>query len=146
MRSEGAVSFYLGQVFLLFIKAELLQCGRVLESQSNGETRGIFSSLISKTTDILPFKLITHHNKYFLLDTVLENFPNQLTETAEFMCLADTAGYIDISYPPLMRPERKVDVVLHLNYSSGSQTSVRWPLYFLQYWLLSFSPFSPLEL
>ncbi|XP_068017486.1 cytosolic phospholipase A2 epsilon-like isoform X2 [Melanerpes formicivorus] len=56
-------------------------------------------------------------------DTVLENFPSQLTETAEFMCLADTAGYIDISYPPLMRPQRKVDVVLHLNYSSGSQTS-----------------------
>ncbi|NXO01778.1 PA24E phospholipase, partial [Rhinopomastus cyanomelas] len=55
-------------------------------------------------------------------DTVLDNFPNQLTETTEFMCLADTAGYIDISYPPLMRPERKVDVVLHLNYSSGSQT------------------------
>ncbi|XP_014724686.1 PREDICTED: cytosolic phospholipase A2 epsilon-like [Sturnus vulgaris] len=55
-------------------------------------------------------------------DTVLEHFPNQLTETAEFMCLADTAGYIDISYPPLLRPERKVDVVLHLNYSSGSQT------------------------
>ncbi|KFQ60171.1 Cytosolic phospholipase A2 epsilon, partial [Pelecanus crispus] len=55
-------------------------------------------------------------------DTVLENFPNQLTETAEFLCLADTAGYIDISYPPLLRPERKVDVVLHLNYSSGSQT------------------------
>ncbi|XP_065493134.1 cytosolic phospholipase A2 epsilon-like isoform X2 [Caloenas nicobarica] len=56
-------------------------------------------------------------------DTVLDKFPNQLTETAEFLCLADTAGYIDISYPPLMRPERKVDVVLHLNYSSGSQTS-----------------------
>ncbi|KAM6335651.1 cytosolic phospholipase A2 epsilon-like [Podargus strigoides] len=55
-------------------------------------------------------------------DTVLGNFPNQLTETAKFMRLADTAGYIDISYPPLMRPERKVDVVLHLNYSSGSQT------------------------
>ncbi|NXE76295.1 PA24E phospholipase, partial [Cochlearius cochlearius] len=55
-------------------------------------------------------------------DTVLEHFPNQLTETAKFMSLADTAGYIDISYPPLMRPERKVDVVLHLNYSSGSQT------------------------
>ncbi|XP_071600778.1 cytosolic phospholipase A2 epsilon-like [Heliangelus exortis] len=66
-------------------------------------------------------------NKNFRIwkDTVLENFPNQLTETAEFMCLADTAGYIDISYPPLMRPQRKVDVVLHLNYSSGSQT---WPL------------------
>ncbi|NXU58317.1 PA24E phospholipase, partial [Turnix velox] len=64
-------------------------------------------------------------NKNFCLwkDTVLENFPSQLTETAEFMRLADTAGYIDISYPPLMRPERKVDVVLHLNYSSGSQTT-----------------------
>ncbi|XP_062351300.1 cytosolic phospholipase A2 epsilon-like [Cinclus cinclus] len=64
------------------------------------------------------------HSKNFCIwkDTVLEHFPNQLTETAEFMCLADTAGYIDISYPPLMRPERKVDVVLHLNYSSGSQT------------------------
>ncbi|NXR88021.1 PA24E phospholipase, partial [Hypocryptadius cinnamomeus] len=63
-------------------------------------------------------------NKNFCIwkDTVLEHFPNQLTQTAEFMCLADTAGYIDISYPPLMRPERKVDVVLHLNYSSGSQT------------------------
>ncbi|KAK2532300.1 cytosolic phospholipase A2 epsilon-like protein [Columba guinea] len=55
-------------------------------------------------------------------DTVLDKFPNQLTEAAEFLCLADTAGYIDISYPPLMRLERKVDVVLHLNYSSGSQT------------------------
>ncbi|XP_068873520.1 cytosolic phospholipase A2 epsilon-like isoform X3 [Aphelocoma coerulescens] len=84
--------------------------------------------LVSKFYNFLKgFQL---HNEYlqsknFCIwkDTVLENFPNQLTETAEFMCLADTAGYIDISYPPLMRPERKVDVVLHLNYSSGSQTS-----------------------
>uniref|UniRef100_A0A493TPE9 PLA2c domain-containing protein n=1 Tax=Anas platyrhynchos platyrhynchos TaxID=8840 RepID=A0A493TPE9_ANAPP len=83
----------------------------------------IISSFISQTENILLLWRITHHKKYFLLDTVLENFPNQLTETAEFLCLADTAGYIDISYPPLMRPERKVDVVLHLNYSSGSQTS-----------------------
>uniref|UniRef100_A0A8C8AR09 Phospholipase A2 n=1 Tax=Otus sunia TaxID=257818 RepID=A0A8C8AR09_9STRI len=50
-------------------------------------------------------------------DTVLENFPNQLTEAAKFMCLADTAGYIDISYPPLMRPERKVDVAEFLSFS-----------------------------
>uniref|UniRef100_A0A8B9DV12 Phospholipase A2 n=1 Tax=Anser cygnoides TaxID=8845 RepID=A0A8B9DV12_ANSCY len=83
----------------------------------------IIPSFISQTANILLLWRITHCKKYFLLDTVLENFPNQLTETAEFLCLADTAGYIDISYPPLMRPERKVDVVLHLNYSSGSQTS-----------------------
>ncbi|PKU32323.1 cytosolic phospholipase a2 epsilon-like [Limosa lapponica baueri] len=84
--------------------------------------------MVSKFYNFL--KAFQMHNEYlqsksFCIwkDTVLENFPNQLTETAEFMCLADTAGYIDISYPPLMRPERKVDVVLHLNYSSGSQTS-----------------------
>uniref|UniRef100_A0A8B9DV22 Phospholipase A2 n=1 Tax=Anser cygnoides TaxID=8845 RepID=A0A8B9DV22_ANSCY len=87
---------------------------------------------------------ITHCKKYFLLDTVLENFPNQLTETAEFLCLADTAGYIDISYPPLMRPERKVDVVLHLNYSSGSQTSV--PLRRTEYFLKQGIPFPKIHL
>ncbi|KFP28258.1 Cytosolic phospholipase A2 epsilon, partial [Colius striatus] len=83
--------------------------------------------LISKFYNFL--KGFQVHNEYlqsknFCIwkDTVLENFPNQLTEAAEFMYVADTAGYIDISYPPLMRPERKVDVVLHLNYSSGSQT------------------------
>ncbi|NXL90632.1 PA24E phospholipase, partial [Alectura lathami] len=84
--------------------------------------------MVSKFCNFL--KGFQMHNEYLQSknlriwkDTVLENFPNQLTETAEFLCLADTAGYIDISYPPLMRPERKVDVVLHLNYSSGSQTS-----------------------
>ncbi|NXX84964.1 PA24E phospholipase, partial [Urocolius indicus] len=83
--------------------------------------------LISKFYNFL--KGFQVHNEYlqsrnFCIwkDTVLENFPNQLTEAAEFMYVADTAGYIDISYPPLMRPQRKVDVVLHLNYSSGSQT------------------------
>ncbi|KFV86319.1 Cytosolic phospholipase A2 epsilon, partial [Struthio camelus australis] len=84
--------------------------------------------MVSKFCNFL--KGFQMHNEYlqsksFCIwkDTVLDNFPNQLTQTAEFLCLADTAGYIDISYPPLMRPERKVDVVLHLNYSSGSQTS-----------------------
>ncbi|XP_053142501.1 cytosolic phospholipase A2 epsilon-like isoform X2 [Hemicordylus capensis] len=63
-------------------------------------------------------------NKNFDLwkDTTLDTFPNQLTETSEYLSLVDTAAYIDISYPPLMRPERKVDVILHLNYTSGSQT------------------------
>ncbi|XP_025889186.1 cytosolic phospholipase A2 epsilon-like [Nothoprocta perdicaria] len=84
--------------------------------------------LVSKFFNFL--KGLQLHNEYlqsknFCIwkDTVLDNFPNQLTQTTEFLCLADTAGYIDISYPPLMRPQRKVDIVLHLNYSSGSQTS-----------------------
>ncbi|XP_005030490.1 cytosolic phospholipase A2 epsilon isoform X1 [Anas platyrhynchos] len=95
---------------------------------------GIVREVLSERVMVSKFynflKGFQMHNEYLQSksfhiwkDTVLENFPNQLTETAEFLCLADTAGYIDISYPPLMRPERKVDVVLHLNYSSGSQTS-----------------------
>ncbi|XP_061467310.1 cytosolic phospholipase A2 epsilon-like isoform X2 [Rhineura floridana] len=56
-------------------------------------------------------------------DTALDTFPNQLTPTSKYLSLIDTAVYMDCSYPPLLRPERKVDVILHLNYSSGSQTS-----------------------
>uniref|UniRef100_A0A8C0IND4 Phospholipase A2 n=1 Tax=Chelonoidis abingdonii TaxID=106734 RepID=A0A8C0IND4_CHEAB len=55
-------------------------------------------------------------------DTMLDSLPNQLRHTAEHLELVDTAFFFDTSYPPLMRPERKVDVILHLNYSGGSQT------------------------
>ncbi|XP_006130410.3 cytosolic phospholipase A2 epsilon-like isoform X1 [Pelodiscus sinensis] len=54
-------------------------------------------------------------------DTVLDTSPNQLTETAECLSLVDTGFFINTSCPPLLRPERKVDVILHLNYSAGSQ-------------------------
>ncbi|XP_060118861.1 cytosolic phospholipase A2 epsilon-like isoform X1 [Heteronotia binoei] len=55
-------------------------------------------------------------------DTVLDALPNKLTIAPEYLSLADTAAYIDTSYPTLMRPERKVDIIVHLNYSSGAQT------------------------
>uniref|UniRef100_A0A8C9DH98 Phospholipase A2 n=1 Tax=Prolemur simus TaxID=1328070 RepID=A0A8C9DH98_PROSS len=55
-------------------------------------------------------------------DTVLDGFPNQLTEFANHLCLLDTAFFINSSYPPLLRPERKVDLIIHLNYCAGSQT------------------------
>ncbi|XP_053169257.1 cytosolic phospholipase A2 epsilon-like [Hemicordylus capensis] len=55
-------------------------------------------------------------------DTVLDSSPNQLRDTAEYLELLDTAFFINTSCPPLLRPERKVDVILHLNYSGGSQT------------------------
>ncbi|KAJ7344803.1 hypothetical protein JRQ81_000753 [Phrynocephalus forsythii] len=63
-------------------------------------------------------------NKNFCIwkNTVLDTFPNQLTATSEYLSIVDTAAYLDISYPSLLRPERKVDVIIHLNYSSGSQT------------------------
>uniref|UniRef100_A0A8C8SWH0 Phospholipase A2 n=1 Tax=Pelusios castaneus TaxID=367368 RepID=A0A8C8SWH0_9SAUR len=56
-------------------------------------------------------------------DTVLDTFANKLMETAEDpLSLTDTGFFINTSYPPLLIPQRKVDVILHLNYSGGSQT------------------------
>lgn len=47
-------------------------------------------------------------------------------ETADSeLSLVDTGFFINTSYPPLLRSKREVDVILHLNYSGGSQTLVR---------------------
>lgn len=62
---------------------------------------------------------------FFLSDTVLDTFPNQLTQSDEFLSLVDTGFFINTSVMPLLKPERKVDVILHLNYSAGSQIQVR---------------------
>ncbi|XP_071415549.1 cytosolic phospholipase A2 epsilon-like [Pithys albifrons albifrons] len=69
------------------------------------------------------------HNKYlenesFCMwkDTVLDSSPNQLNEMGDYLKLIDTAFFINTSCPPILRPERKVDVIVHLNYSGGSQT------------------------
>uniref|UniRef100_A0A663E932 Phospholipase A2 n=1 Tax=Aquila chrysaetos chrysaetos TaxID=223781 RepID=A0A663E932_AQUCH len=65
------------------------------------------------------------HNKYlenesFCMwkDTVLDSSPNQLNEMGDYLKLVDTAFFINTSCPPILRPERKVDVILHLNYIS----------------------------
>uniref|UniRef100_A0A8C3DM61 Phospholipase A2 n=1 Tax=Corvus moneduloides TaxID=1196302 RepID=A0A8C3DM61_CORMO len=70
------------------------------------------------------------HNKYLesegfstWKDTVIDSFPNKLMETADNeLSLVDTGFFINTSYPPLLRSKREVDVILHLNYSGGSQT------------------------
>ncbi|KGL95710.1 Cytosolic phospholipase A2 epsilon, partial [Charadrius vociferus] len=76
------------------------------------------------------------HNKYlenerFCMwkDTVLDSSPNQLNEMGDYLKLVDTAFFINTSCPPILRPERKVDVILHLNYSGGSQTLVMFLKY-----------------
>ncbi|POI36123.1 hypothetical protein CIB84_000127 [Bambusicola thoracicus] len=57
------------------------------------------------------------------IDTVIDCFPNKLMETAnDELSLVDTGFFINTSYPPLLRSKREVDVILHLNYSGGSQT------------------------
>ncbi|KAM9380818.1 cytosolic phospholipase A2 epsilon-like [Phaethornis superciliosus] len=55
-------------------------------------------------------------------DCEIDSQPNHLTAATDYLILIDTAFAFATSYPPLMRPERKVDVILHFNYSSGSQT------------------------
>ncbi|XP_061467308.1 cytosolic phospholipase A2 epsilon-like [Rhineura floridana] len=55
-------------------------------------------------------------------DTVLDESPNQLRDPADQLELVDTAFFFDTSCPPLLRPERKIDVILHFNYTGGSQT------------------------
>ncbi|XP_074145467.1 cytosolic phospholipase A2 epsilon [Sminthopsis crassicaudata] len=54
-------------------------------------------------------------------DTVLDCFPNRLTQSENHLCLLDTAFFVNSSYPPLLRPERRADIIIHLNYCAGSQ-------------------------
>uniref|UniRef100_A0A670XXC4 Phospholipase A2 n=1 Tax=Pseudonaja textilis TaxID=8673 RepID=A0A670XXC4_PSETE len=54
-------------------------------------------------------------------DTILDCSPNDLTEFEDYLELVDTAFFINTSCPPLLRPERQVDIIIHLNYSGGSQ-------------------------
>ncbi|KAG8126132.1 hypothetical protein E2320_021355, partial [Naja naja] len=70
---------------------------------------------------------LENKNFYIWKDTVLDTFPNQLMTSLEYLSLVDTAAFIDTSYASLMKPERKVDVIIHLNYSSGSQTARKPP-------------------
>ncbi|NXG68183.1 PA24E phospholipase, partial [Baryphthengus martii] len=67
-------------------------------------------------------KSLENENFCMWKDTVLDSSPNQLNEMGDYLQLVDTAFFINTSCPPILRPERKVDVILHLNYSGGSQT------------------------
>ncbi|NXN08077.1 PA24E phospholipase, partial [Indicator maculatus] len=55
-------------------------------------------------------------------DTLLDSSPNDLRNDSEHLELVDAAFFFETSCPPLLRPERKVDVIIHLNYTGGSQT------------------------
>ncbi|NXF34197.1 PA24E phospholipase, partial [Nyctibius bracteatus] len=55
-------------------------------------------------------------------DTSLDSSPNDLRGNSEHLELVDAAFFFETSCPPLMRPERKVDIIIHLNYTGGSQT------------------------
>ncbi|XP_075699619.1 cytosolic phospholipase A2 delta-like [Rhinoderma darwinii] len=50
-------------------------------------------------------------------DSNLDNFPNKLTPLADNLCLVDAGYFINASFPPLLRQERKVDVIISFDYT-----------------------------
>ncbi|KAM5130034.1 cytosolic phospholipase A2 beta-like isoform 2-T2 [Mantella aurantiaca] len=48
--------------------------------------------------------------------TELDNSPNYLTPCSDDLCLVDCAYYINASFPPLLREERKVDMIMSFDY------------------------------
>ncbi|XP_048340557.1 cytosolic phospholipase A2 delta-like [Sphaerodactylus townsendi] len=50
-------------------------------------------------------------------DCQLDQFPNRLTPSEDEISLVDAAYFINTSCPPLLREERKVDVILSFDYS-----------------------------
>ncbi|XP_078515772.1 cytosolic phospholipase A2 epsilon-like isoform X2 [Lissotriton helveticus] len=64
-----------------------------------------------------------HENKAFSAwkDTELDLLPDQLTPSADKLCLVDSAYYINASFPPLLRDERKVDIILAFDYGLGDK-------------------------
>ncbi|XP_044127742.1 cytosolic phospholipase A2 beta-like isoform X2 [Bufo gargarizans] len=66
------------------------------------------------------------HNGFCAFDdTELDNSPNSLTPSTEELCLVDSAYYINASFPPLLRKERKVDILMSFDYGLSKKfTSV----------------------
>lgn len=56
-------------------------------------------------------------------DTVLDSCPNQLMENSDHLGMIDAGFFINTSSPPLLRPQREVDVIIYLSYTTGSHTS-----------------------
>uniref|UniRef100_A0A8C0U7U6 Phospholipase A2 n=1 Tax=Cyanistes caeruleus TaxID=156563 RepID=A0A8C0U7U6_CYACU len=61
-------------------------------------------------------------------DTVLDSRPNQLMQNPDQLGMIDAGFFINTSSAPLLRPQREVDVIIYLSYTTGSHTSVRMVL------------------
>ncbi|XP_075569262.1 cytosolic phospholipase A2 epsilon-like [Pelecanus crispus] len=56
-------------------------------------------------------------------DTVLDSRPNQLMQNPDHLGMIDAGFFINTSSAPLLRPQREVDVIIYLSYTTGSHTS-----------------------
>lgn len=70
-------------------------------------------------------QIYSYSKNIFLLDTVLDSRPNQLMQNPDQMGMIDAGFFINTSSAPLLRPQREVDVIIYLSYTTGSHTSVR---------------------
>uniref|UniRef100_A0A8C3XZZ5 Phospholipase A2 n=1 Tax=Catharus ustulatus TaxID=91951 RepID=A0A8C3XZZ5_CATUS len=68
-------------------------------------------------------------------DTVLDSRPNQLMQNPDQLGMIDAGFFINTSSAPLLRPQREVDVIIYLSYTTGSHTSK--PFSALQFSLLN---------
>nr|XP_060616815.1 cytosolic phospholipase A2 delta-like [Anolis sagrei ordinatus] len=59
-----------------------------------------------------------YQNKSFSMwqDSLLDQHPNYLTPLEKELCLVDAGYFINTSFPPLLRKERNVDVIISLDY------------------------------
>ncbi|CAI5763947.1 cytosolic phospholipase A2 beta-like [Podarcis lilfordi] len=53
-------------------------------------------------------------------DTVFDASPNKLTPVDKSLCLIDIGFFVNTSIPPLLKPERNVDVIIIVNYDVSS--------------------------
>lgn len=96
----------------------------IQKQRKNLEWEGSLPSFCFLTSLMFFCSLLIAQN-FYSLDTLLDTSPNDLRGHSEHLELVDAAFFFETSCPPLMRPERKVDVIIHLNYTGGSQTLVR---------------------
>uniref|UniRef100_A0A8C0BA46 PLA2c domain-containing protein n=1 Tax=Buteo japonicus TaxID=224669 RepID=A0A8C0BA46_9AVES len=70
-------------------------------------------------------------NKHFCRwkDTVLDARPNQLMQNSDHLGMIDAGFFINTSSPPLLRPQREVDVIIYLNkaYKYYSEQKIPFP-------------------
>ncbi|KAH0620632.1 hypothetical protein JD844_021291, partial [Phrynosoma platyrhinos] len=99
-------------------------------SSETGKLSEIFNDILTDR----PLKGATHNflrsldfNKDYLQqkefnewrDTVLDASPSRLTPCEKSLCLIDIGYFINNSGPPLLKPERNVDVIIALDYELG---------------------------
>lgn len=71
------------------------------------------------------FQCYSDKIKNAVSDTVFDGFPGKLTPMEKSLCLIDVGYFVNNSGPPLLKPERNVDVIIAVDYDYDSIFKVR---------------------